>query len=145
MARKQAVTEKIRLSSDVTITVEASSSKVYDSLDIQRVNGVVIVALPGKTPAFTGPYVTTSYTTGETDNMLASDDPAIVAARSRLLGQFPDGASSGGVAHAPVSRAVTADELAAQAGFDTNAIQRSIAAATGGNFTGRSNEDDVDA
>lgn len=148
MARKKqqdAITETIRLSSEVTIIVQASSAQAYDTLDIQRVSGVVTVALPGRSVPVVqnrGENILT-FIPGETDNMLPSNDPAIVVARARLLGQFPDGATGG--APVPVSRAVTADELAAQQGFDTNAIQRSIAAATGGSFAGISNEDGTDA
>jgi len=153
MARKKQqdpIEETIRLSSDVTIVVKASSAQAYDTLDISRIGGVVTVALPGASAqrfADTRPFQLDPkwgyVATGETDNMLPSNDPAILAARARLLEQFPAGAS--GAAPAPVSRAVTADELAAQQGYDTGAIQRSIAAATGGNFAGTSNEDGTDA
>lgn len=153
MARKkqqEPITETIRLSSEVTIIVQASSAQAYDALDIQRVSGVVTVALPGAVVqrfSHFGSGVARESVgiviPGETDNMLPSDDPAIIAARARLHGQFPAGATGG--AAVAVSRAVTSDDLAAQQGFDPNAIQRSIAAATGGSFAGISNEDGTDA
>jgi hypothetical protein len=123
------IEETIQLSSKVKIIVVAASD-VYDTLDIQRVGGVVTVALPGaQRHVRVGAFVSDLGGTAEDTPV---DPEAIEAARAALAARHPKGP-------------LTADQLAANSGFDTGAIQRSIAAVMQTPFVGTSNEDGADA
>ncbi len=77
------IEESIRLSSEVTVVVRATAT-VYDLLNIQRVGGVVTVALPNATAPHAIYAPTEQY-------VPQPDTPGIAAAREALAARHPSG------------------------------------------------------
>jgi hypothetical protein len=119
------IEETIRLSSEVTVLVRAAPA-VYDTLTIQRVGGVVTVALQGAgTPAWPlaaghpGEYVP------------PTEGPNVAAARAALAAQFPAG---------PATAAPLRD-VVSPASLGLTPLTPEMLGEGAGSFAGRSNED----